>query len=147
MEKINSNAGQGLGIAGIVLGILALFVAFIPCVGLIALIPGITGIILSSIGLVQANRNNGARGLNLGALIVSIIGTLVAALWVILFVGLASLDEGDIETAIEDLIESQSCNPDLIERSNQLEQKLDSLIIDPQPIDSTQDKKQSVPKN
>ncbi|MFA8434108.1 MAG: hypothetical protein ACEPOZ_06285 [Marinifilaceae bacterium] len=128
MERIQTNAGQGLGIAGLILGILAFLLAFIPCVGLFALVPGVLAIILSSIGLTQARRHDGAKGLNIGALSVSIIGTCIALVWLFLIVGIASLEEEDIQNAIETIIEeTSSCNPDLIERVDELEQQLDSL--------------------
>lgn len=84
-----SNVGQGLGIAGFVLGIIALLTAPIPCVGLLALIPGVLGIILSVAGYLQANQANGSKGLIIAALVISIIGTSIAGLWVALFAGLA----------------------------------------------------------
>ena len=45
----NSKAGKGLGIAGLVLGILAAVVSFIPCLGMYAMFPGIIGLVLSVI--------------------------------------------------------------------------------------------------
>lgn len=78
MSEEKSNAGQGLGIAGFVLGILALVISFIPCLGMYALFPGIIAIILSAIGFAQANKVNGSKGLIIAALVVSILGTLIA---------------------------------------------------------------------
>ena len=37
----SSNAGQGMGIAALVLGIVAAIAAFIPCFGLIAILFGV----------------------------------------------------------------------------------------------------------
>lgn len=76
-----STAGQGLGIAGLILGIIAFLIAFIPCVGLLALIPGIIAIVLSVIGLSQANRGDGTKGVIIAALVISIIATSVAGIW------------------------------------------------------------------
>jgi phosphate/sulfate permease len=76
-----SNAGQGLGIAALILGIFSLIVAFIPCFGLFALIPGIIGIILSAVALAQANKAGALKGLIIAALVVSILGTTVALVW------------------------------------------------------------------
>jgi hypothetical protein len=81
MDKQTTTAGQGLGIAGLVLGILAIPLAIIPCTFIIALIFGITGIVLSSIALSQAKRENGAKGLIIAALVCSILGTTIATLW------------------------------------------------------------------
>jgi len=81
MNKQSTSAGQGLGIAGLVMGILAIPLGIIPCTFVIALILGITGIVLSSVALSQANRGNGAKGLIIAALVCSILGTTIAALW------------------------------------------------------------------
>jgi len=78
MSEGKTNAGQGLGIAGFVLGILALIISFIPCLGMYALVPGIIAIILSAIGFSQASKGDGAKGLIIAALVVSILGTLIA---------------------------------------------------------------------
>ena len=134
MEQVRSNAGQTLGIIGLVLGILTLFIGFIPCIGFIAFIPGVIAIILSAIGLSQANRENGARGLNIGAMIVSIIGILVASIWLFFFVGVASMSEDEIEglveDVIEDVIEESVHNPDLQEALDELEKQLDEIKLD-----------------
>ncbi len=78
-EQTKLNTGQGLGIAGLVLGIIALIISFIPCLGIYALIPGIIAIVLSVVGLSFANKANAAKGLIIAALIISIIGTAIAA--------------------------------------------------------------------
>jgi len=85
MEEKKSNAGLGLGIAGLVLGIIALIVSFIPCFGTVALVPGAIAIILSAIALVLANKANASKGLIIAALVVSILGTAIAALQVFVF--------------------------------------------------------------
>lgn len=78
-EQPKSTAGQGLGIAGFVLGLIALIISFIPCLGMYALLPGIIAIVLSAIALSQASKTNAAKGLIIAALVVSIIGTSIAA--------------------------------------------------------------------
>ncbi len=85
MEETKSTAGQGLGIAGLILGILALLIAFIPCVGLFAIIPGIIAIVLSIVALNQAKKGNGSKGIIVAAMVISIVGTLIAILWVLIF--------------------------------------------------------------
>jgi hypothetical protein len=92
MEEQKSTAGQGFGIAGLILGIIAFIFAFIPCFGWVALIPGIIAIALSIVALSQANKANGAKGLIIAALVVSIFGTSVAILQGFIFAGI--LHEG-----------------------------------------------------
>lgn len=78
-EQTKSTAGQGLGIAGFVLGLVALIISFIPCVGLWALIPGILGIVFSAIALSQTAGTNASKGLIIAGLVLSIIGTSIAS--------------------------------------------------------------------
>ncbi len=100
-----TTAGQGFGIAGMVLGILALIVAFIPCIGIIALVPGAIAILLSVIGLIQANQNNGSKGLIIAALVISILATSIAAIWGIV-IGGVSRDRHIWRDRVERIIES-----------------------------------------
>jgi len=134
MEQVRSNAGQTLGIIGLILGILTLFIGFIPCIGFIAFIPGTIAIILSIIGLSQANKDNGARGLNIGALIVSVVGLLVASVWLFFLAGLATIDdediEGFVEDVIEEVIEESVHNPDLQDALEDLEDQLEEMHVD-----------------
>ena len=82
--KEKTNAGQGFGIAALVLGILALLTAPIPCVGILALIPGTLGVIFAIVALVQASQGNGAKGLIITALVRSILGTSISTGWVLI---------------------------------------------------------------
>lgn len=86
VEQSRTNAGQGLGIAGLVLGIISIPLAIMGCTMFIALLFGGVGIVLSAIGMSQAKQSNQARNLPLSGLVVSIIGTFIALLW-FLFVG------------------------------------------------------------
>ena len=76
MEDVKNNTGQNLGIAALVAAIITFVLAVIPCVGLIAIIPGIIAIVLASVGLSQAARNNSPRGVLVAGLIIAIIGSL-----------------------------------------------------------------------
>ena len=74
----NSTAGKGLGIAGLVLGIVAAVVAFVPCLGMYAIIPGVIGLILSIISIIQANKAGAAKGMAIAGLVCSLIGISIA---------------------------------------------------------------------
>lgn len=81
MEEPRSTAGQGLGIAGLVLGILAIPMGIIPCTFFIGILFGIIGIVLSIVALSQANRGYGPKALIIAALICSIVGLTFASVW------------------------------------------------------------------
>jgi hypothetical protein len=81
MEEHRSTAGQGLGVAGLVLGILAIPMGLIPCTFYIGIIFGIIGIVLSVVALSQANRGAGPKNLIIAALVCSIVGLTFASVW------------------------------------------------------------------
>jgi hypothetical protein len=81
MEEHKSTAGQGLGIAGLVMGIMAIPMGIFPCTFYIGIIFGIIGIVLSLVALSQATRGYGPRNLIIAALICSIVGLTFASVW------------------------------------------------------------------
>jgi hypothetical protein len=70
--------GRGLGIAGLVLGIITMMMAFIPCIGALAFLPGIAGIVLSAIALGQSKKVKVQNGIAISGLVCSIIGVCIA---------------------------------------------------------------------
>lgn len=78
MEEVKSNAGQNLGIAALITAIITFVLAVIPCIGLMAWIPGIIAVILAAIGLSQASRSNTPRGLMIAGLIIAVIATMIS---------------------------------------------------------------------
>jgi len=81
MEEQRSNAGQGLGIAGLVLGIMAIPMGIIPCTFYMGVLFGIVGIVICIVALTQANRASGPKGLIVAALVCSIVGLTFASIW------------------------------------------------------------------
>jgi hypothetical protein len=71
-------SGQNLGIAALITAIITFVLAVIPCVGLIAMIPGIIALVLASVGLSQASRNDSPRGILIAALVIAIVATLIS---------------------------------------------------------------------
>ncbi|MDD7915364.1 SH3 domain-containing protein [Polaribacter ponticola] len=69
---------KGLGITGLVLGILTLLISFIPLFGLFAIFFGIIAVSISLIGLVIALKHNHEKGLIIGVLIFSLLGSGIA---------------------------------------------------------------------
>ena len=78
MEDVKNNSGQNMGLAALITAIITFVLAVVPCVGIIAIIPGIIAIILASVGLSQAARNSNPRGVLLAGLIIGIIASLIA---------------------------------------------------------------------
>ena len=106
MEDVQNKTGSNLGIAALVTAIITFVLAVIPCVGLIAIIPGIIAIVLASVGLSQAARNNSPRGVLVAGLIIAVIASLISASQVYVAGRIArSADKwpGDIENIIKDI--------------------------------------------
>jgi ascorbate-specific PTS system EIIC-type component UlaA len=105
MEEIrSSNAGQRLGVAGFVIGLIALIVSFIPCLGMYALVPGIIALIFSAIAFSQANSASAPKGLIIAALIISILGISIAS-WQIRTLRRSALNFGFGSTGKEEVPE------------------------------------------
>ena len=77
-QPTGKTSGQNLGIAALITAIITFVLAVIPCVGLIAIIPGIIAIVLASVGLSQAAKNNSPRGVIVAGLIIAIIASLIS---------------------------------------------------------------------
>lgn len=99
MEEIKSNAGQGLGTAGLILGILAIPLGIIPCTFWLGILLGVSGIVLSLVALKQANQWNAPKALIVAALTCSIIGFSFALAWTVAI----SSHLGPIRSFIEDV--------------------------------------------
>jgi len=109
-ETIKSSAGQGLGIAGLIVGIIALVISFIPCLGMFALFPGVIALILSGIGVMIATKKNGAKGITIAALIISVLACGIAGYQTKV---LMDATEGVRDSAAEINVKYDSCE-DLI---------------------------------
>ena len=119
--QTTSNAGKGFGIAGFVLGLIALIFSFIPCLGMYAMFPGVLAIILAAVALMQANKGNGPKGLIIAALIVSLIGTAVAVYQYSVLKEVASAFTGELEGIKENLEELEEAGKDLEDAMRDLE--------------------------
>ncbi len=65
--------GNGLAIAGLVLGILALIVSFIPIVNVIVWPLAILGLIFGGVGLAKSKKAGKGKGASITALVTSIL--------------------------------------------------------------------------
>jgi hypothetical protein len=78
MEEVKNSSGQNLGIAALITAVITFVLAVVPCIGLIAIIPGIIAIVLATVGLSQASRNNSPRGVLLAGLIIGIVASMIS---------------------------------------------------------------------
>lgn len=97
--ETKTTAGQAMGIIGIVLAVISLILAFIPCIGVVAFLPGALALVFSIISIVQAANGYGSKSLGIGALIVSLISILLAAVWLVIFSGTMMIADKAIKNA------------------------------------------------
>lgn len=106
MEDVQNKSGSNLGIAALITAIITFVLAVIPCVGLIAIIPGIIAIVLASVGLSQAARANSPRGVLLAGLIIAIIASMISVSQVVVAHKIAKgvgKFPGDLENIFKDV--------------------------------------------
>lgn len=85
------NAGQTMGIAGLVLGIIAIPLAFIPCTAAFAAVPAVLAIIFGAVGLNQAKKGGAKTGLPIAGLVLGVISAIIIAVWLTLFAEMYSV--------------------------------------------------------
>lgn len=109
-QSTKPQGGQNLGIAALITAIVTFVLAVIPCVGLIAIIPGIIAIVLATVGLSQASRTNSPKGVLLAGLIIGVVASLISVSQVFVASKIAEKAEknwpGDIENIIKDVQEN-----------------------------------------
>ena len=94
-QPVPQQTGSGLAITSLVLGIVALFLSWIPFVNYIAVILGFVGLVLGVIGIWKSKR------------VMSIIGSVLCLLAIILsFVAFGSF-VNEVDKNIQDLENSQ----------------------------------------
>ncbi len=133
MEEYKAkNSSQGLGIAGLVLGIIALIISFIPCLGMWAILPGIVAITLSAIGYAQANKINAPKGIIIAALVISILGSAIAGWQLYMLKNAAPHIEKfgkEFQKAIEKELDDEDME-ELEKAMEQLEGEIEEITVD-----------------
>jgi hypothetical protein len=144
MEEVRNNAGQNLGIAALITAIITFVLAVIPCVGLIAIIPGIIAIILASVGLSQASKNDSPKGVLIAGLIIGIIATMISFSQIFVAGKIAQHAgkwPGDIQNVINDVQENVIKNLEDANVSIKVESNGDKVEITTSPEKKDMEKK------
>lgn len=79
-----------MGIASLVLGIVSLVVAWIPCVGSVAFLPALVGLILGIIDVVKKSKAKAPKGMGLAGTICSGVALLFIIFYAIAIASEAS---------------------------------------------------------
>ena len=127
-----SNAGQGMGIAALVLGILAVIASFIPCFGFFAVLFGVLAIIFGAVGLSQAKKGNAATVMPKAGLILGIVATAFVIIWMLVVVGTfgsaVMSHKDEISNAIDSIEVESKRMKDSIDQD--IQQENDSTVIE-----------------
>jgi len=150
MEEVRNNSAHNLGIAALITAIITFILAVIPCVGLIAIIPGIIAIILASVGLSQASRSNTPKGILIAGLIIAILASMISVSQVVVAGKIArnadkwpneiqniindvqdnvvkDLEDANVNIKIESNGETVEINTNSVSNKKSQEQKLEDL--------------------
>lgn len=103
----NSNAGKGLGIAALVVAIVALALSWVPIINNFAAFLGFVGLVLGIVSLVLAAKRNGNKGLGIASSVIAVVA--IVLVFVTQAAYSAVLDE--VSTAIEEAIDGESAAP------------------------------------
>jgi uncharacterized membrane protein YjgN (DUF898 family) len=104
MEETKLNTGQNLGTAALITSIVTFVLALIPCIGIIAVIPGIIAVILASVGLSQASRSQAAKGTLTASLIIAVIAIIISISWSVFFADKIAKNAGSWSGDIEKVL-------------------------------------------
>ncbi len=125
MEYNNPNAGKGLGIGGLVVGIIGLLIS---CVPVVALVMGVVALGLSIGGLVAANKNYAKKTLQTIALVISIFVCLIGLAWNVFILK-------EIPNLLDDF-NNNNFNYDIQDDFYELDNNFDSLQMDTSDIEN-----------
>lgn len=98
-----SSAGRGMGVAALVLGILAVLCSFIPCFGIWAVLFGALAVIFGGVGLSQASKGGGSKGMPRAGLVLGILATAFVLIWMLAFAGAVAESSAEIEEAMQEI--------------------------------------------
>ncbi len=105
MEQYIDRSAHNLGVAALVTAIVTFVMSVIPCVGTLAIIPGIVAVILAIVGLIRATDQS--RGLVTAALIIGTVAIMFSiAQWFFIGGKIANVSDTlkeDIEGVFEDI--------------------------------------------
>jgi hypothetical protein len=135
-EQEKTSYGQGLGIAGLVLGILAIPLGIIPCTFVFGLVCGVTGIIFGAVAYSQARKVNGPVGLATGALAVSIVGTCIALIWTLLVVSTPNFRWVNLQHKLENIDKAVKRTDNIDKAFESFDEEMEDILEDLEEHDS-----------
>lgn len=113
--------GNGIAVAALVCGVIALIVSWVPFVNVVAILLGIAAIVCGIAGIRRAGRHGGSgRGMAIGGLVTGALG-LLFALFVLVGI-IAALNDPAFREPFQQLMEGEDPDRVIEELERQLEQ-------------------------
>lgn len=103
-----TGAGKGVGIAALVIAIVALALCWVPIVNNIAAVLGVVALILGVISFILASKRHGGKGLGIASGIIAVVAVVLVFVTQAAYV--AAID--DVVAAIEDSADGESAASD-----------------------------------
>ena len=91
-----------MGLAAMIIGIVAVVLGVIPVCGMIALLPAIVGLILGIVDVSRKSKQQQPKGKGLAGIILNAAAIIVILLWTLVFAAAAPRLEELAKKAIED---------------------------------------------
>jgi len=82
-----------LGLLSLIGGIGSLVLSFIPCVGSMAIVSGVIGMLLGLIGLFVAGGSNHGKGLPIAGTVLNVLSIIIAVVWLFIIGGMGKWAE------------------------------------------------------
>ena len=92
-----------MGIASMVIGIIALILGFVPLCGIIALVPAIVGLILGIVDTVKKSKVGAKKGMSIAGIVLCAISIIVIIGYYVLFIAAAAGSVEDLNTVTNEL--------------------------------------------
>ena len=99
-----------MGIASLVIGIIAAIMGFIPCINWFALVPAIVGVILGACGIGSAKKNNKPKGVAVAGLILNIAAVVLITIWSLIFAFAPTIKNMAAQSVVENAGNSSTTN-------------------------------------
>ena len=117
--------GKNLGIAGMILGIIAIIVSFVPCFGWWAIVLAVVGLVLSAISMTQAKKAGASKGMAIAGLICSILAIIIGTIWIFI-IAKAVTEGGEV---LMEAMENSCAMDSLTKAMDQLKQLTDTVNV------------------
>ncbi len=86
-----------MGLAAMIIGIIAVVLGFIPVCGMIALVPAIIGLILGIVDVKKKSKAQQPKGQGMAGIVLNAVAIIVILLWTLIFAAGAVVTGGVIE--------------------------------------------------